>query len=48
MQFRTVLEVPRNLTKEQRELLEQFSKLEQAHNYQNKKSFMDKLKDMFK
>lgn len=41
-----VVETPRNLTAEQKELLTQFAKTE-GTSYQKRKSFFDKLKDLF-
>jgi molecular chaperone DnaJ len=39
------VEIPRNLTKKQRELLEEFEELSGDGNYKEKKSFFDKLKE---
>jgi len=41
------VEVPRRLTKKQRELLEEYAKMEQAHISERRKSFFDKLRDYF-
>ena len=39
------VEIPRNLTKKQRELLEEFEELSGDGNYKEKKSFFEKLKE---
>ena len=41
------VEIPRNLSKEQKELLKQFDKKSDEKNYKQRKSFFDKLKNMF-
>lgn len=41
------IEVPKNLSKEQRQLLEQFDNSTSDKNYKKRKGFFDKLKDMF-
>lgn len=41
------VEVPKNLTKEQKQLLEDFDKASSDKNYKKQKNFFDKLKDMF-
>ena len=42
-----VLEVPKNLSKEQKEILTQFDEKSSEKNYGKRKSFFDKLKDLF-
>ncbi len=42
-----VLEVPKNLSKEQKELLQKFDSASDEKNYNKRKSFFDKLKDLF-
>lgn len=42
-----VIETPIRLNKEQKELLEKFSDLEEAHNSPRKKGFFDKVKEFF-
>lgn len=44
---RMVLEVPKNLTQKQKELLEQFEKSTSEKNYQKRKGFFEKLKQKF-
>lgn len=47
-QFVTInVEVPKNLTKKQREALEAFEDTLDEKNYEKRKSFFDKIKDMF-
>ena len=41
------VEVPKNLTKEQKEKLQEFEKLSQDKNYKKRRTFADKLKDIF-
>ena len=41
------VEVPKNLSKRQRELLEELDKASDEKNYQKRKSFFGKLKDLF-
>ena len=41
------VEIPKNLSKEQKEILERFENLSSEKNYKKQKSFFDKLKDMF-
>lgn len=41
------VEVPSNLSSEQKSLLEEFRKTETGKNYQTKKSFFNKIKDLF-
>ncbi|MEG0571221.1 MAG: DnaJ C-terminal domain-containing protein, partial [Oscillospiraceae bacterium] len=41
------IEVPKSLNKEQRESLKHFEATLNEHNYEKRKNFMDKLKDMF-
>ncbi len=45
--FRVTVEVPKNLNREQKELLRQFDSITSEKNYQKNKSFFDKLKGMF-
>ena len=45
--FRVRVEVPRKLTEKQRELLEQFDATVSGRQYEAKKTFVDKLKDVF-
>ena len=48
-QFVTInIEVPKNLTKKQKELLKEFEGTLTDENYKSRKSFFDKLKDAFK
>lgn len=42
-----MVEVPKNLTKEQKEKLQEFEKLSQDKNYKKRRTFADKLKDIF-
>ncbi len=44
---RTVIEVPRNLSNEQKEILKNFDKTIEEKNYQKRKGFFDKIKDIF-
>ena len=44
---RIIVETPTNLTREQKELMEKFGKLEDTHNLPKKKSFLHKLKNLF-
>lgn len=44
---RTVIEVPRNLSNEQKEILRKFDSTIEEKNYQRRKGFFDKIKDMF-
>ena len=41
------IEVPRNLSGKQKELLKEFDKLSSDKNFEKRKGFFDKLKDMF-
>ena len=41
------VEVPKNLTKEQKEKLQEFEKISQDKNYKKRRTFADKLKDIF-
>jgi molecular chaperone DnaJ len=41
------IEIPRNLTEEQRELLRKFDKISVTKNYQKKTSFFDRIKQIF-
>ncbi len=45
---RIIVEVPKNLSARQREILEEFAKESNEKNYNQKKKFSDKLKDYFK
>ena len=45
--FRVTVEVPRNLSQEQKELLTKFDGTTSDKNYQKRRSFFDKLKDLF-
>lgn len=45
--LKIVVEVPRNLTKEQKKLLEEFDSSTGDKQYQKRKSFFEKLKDLF-
>ena len=42
-----VVEIPKNLSKDQKEKLKEFEKLSSDKNYKTQKSFMDKIKDFF-
>ena len=42
---RVTIEVPKNLTEKQKELLKEFESGASDHNYQKRKGFFDKLKD---
>ena len=42
------IETPKNLTKKEKELLRDFEKECGDSQYENKKSFFDKVKDIFK
>ncbi len=44
---RVTIEVPKNLSSKQKELLKEFDSSAEEKNYQKRKSFFDKLKDMF-
>ena len=44
---RTVVEVPKNLSQKQKELLREFETSTEEKNYQKRRSFFDKLKKMF-
>ena len=44
---KVVLEVPKNLNKEQKELLKSFEDATNESNYKKRKSFLDKIKDLF-
>lgn len=44
---KVTVEIPKNLNKEQKELLKQFDSTGGEKNYQKKKSFFSKIKDMF-
>ncbi|MBQ2967574.1 MAG: molecular chaperone DnaJ [Clostridia bacterium] len=46
--FTVVIEVPRNLSGKQKDLLKEFASLDKDENFANKKSFMDKVKELFK
>ncbi len=45
--FRVTIEVPRNLNHEQKELLRKFDSSTSEKNYQRRKSFFNKIKDLF-
>ena len=45
---RVVVEIPKNLSSKQREILEEFAKESNDKNYNQKKKFSEKLKDYFK
>lgn len=45
--LRVVVEVPKNLTGEQKKLLREFEESTGERNYQKRRSFFDKLKDAF-
>ena len=42
-----ILEVPKNLSKEQKEILKNFDEKSSDKNYNKRKNFFDKLKDLF-
>ena len=42
------VEIPRNLSKKQKDILKEFSKTLDAKNFEKKSSFMDKLSSLFK
>ena len=44
---RIAVEVPKNLSREQKEHLKEFEKLSDEKNYKKKRSFTDKIKDLF-
>lgn len=44
---RITIEVPKNLSQKQKELLTEFDSVAEDKNYQNRKSFFDKIKNMF-
>lgn len=44
---RMTIEVPKNLTQKQKEILQQFDSVAEEKNYQKRKNFIDKIKDMF-
>ena len=41
------IEVPKNLSSKQKELLKEFDQLSSDKNFEKRKGFFDKLKDMF-
>lgn len=45
---RIIVEIPKNLSSKQREILEEFAKESNEKNYNQRKKFTDKLKDYFK
>lgn len=45
--FRVVVEVPKNLSSEQKKLLRSFEEATGEKNYQKRRSFFDKIKDAF-
>ena len=44
---KVIIEIPRNLSDEQNELLKKFESLSSSKNYQKKKSFFDRIKKLF-
>ena len=44
---KVMIEIPKNLSKKQKELLKEFEKNSEDKNYQKRKSFFGKIKDMF-
>ncbi|WP_444642493.1 molecular chaperone DnaJ [Caproiciproducens sp. R1] len=44
---RMTIEVPKNLTQKQKEILQEFDNVAEEKNYQKRKNFIDKIKDMF-
>lgn len=44
---KVVLEVPKNLSSKQKDIIKEFDKSTNEHNYKGRKNFFDKLKDMF-
>ena len=44
---RVIIEIPRNLSEEQRSLLNKFESLSSPKNYQKKKSFFERIKKLF-
>ena len=44
---RVTVEVPRNLTQKQKEILREFENGVEEKSYQKRRNFFDKLKDMF-
>lgn len=44
---RMTIEVPKNLTQRQKEILQEFDNVAEEKNYQKRKNFIDKIKDMF-
>ena len=42
-----VVEIPKNLSREQKEMLKNFQSTSSEKNYKTQKSFMDKIKDFF-
>ena len=42
---KVIVEIPKNLTKEQKELLTKFSELDGEDTYQQRKGFFEKMKD---
>ena len=45
---RVVVEIPKNLTQRQRDILQEFAKESNEKNYNQRKKFTDKIKDYFK
>jgi len=41
------VEIPRKLTDKQKELLRQFDEISSGKEYESRKSFLDKVKDLF-
>ncbi len=46
--LRLLVEIPKNLNTKQKELIKELQKVTTDKNYQKRKSFMDKIKDLFK
>ena len=44
---RVTVEVPKNLSQKQKAILQEFDSVAEDKNYQKRKSFFDKIKDMF-
>ena len=45
---KVTVEIPKNLNTKQKELIKELQKVTTDKNYQKRKSFMDKIKDLFK
>ena len=48
MIIRAAVEVPKNLSKEQKDALRAFAKASNENNYKQHKSFFEKMRDTFK